>query len=175
MRWLALIAGLVFTASGLKALFAYDAGTAVLSRPVLLGISVLCALVFLFLFARAAQSAREVSHFEQWLQANAPKIMAGGATYNGRKVTPDTEVKRFLLTVSVVIMTFKIPSRYYFATRDNFQLTQVLYTLASLLLGWWGIPWGPIYTVQAIAKNLSGGYRITVGEYLATPAAQRAG
>lgn len=135
MRWLALIAGLVFTASGLKALLAYDAATAVVSRPVLLGVSALCALVFFFLFARAGQSTREVSHFEQWLQANAQKTMAGGATYNGRKVTPDTEVKRFLLTVSVVIMTFKIPSRYYFATRDNFQLTQALDTLASLLLG----------------------------------------
>lgn len=101
MRWLALIAGLVFTASGIKALFAYDANAVALSRPVLIGVSALCATVFFFLFARAGRSAREVSHFEQWLQANAPKIMAGGATYNGRKVTPDTEVKRFLLTVSV--------------------------------------------------------------------------
>jgi hypothetical protein len=23
----------------------------------------------------------------------------------------------------------------------------------SLLLGWWGIPWGPIYTIRALAIN----------------------
>jgi len=30
-------------------------------------------------------------------------------------------------------------------------------SLKTLLLGWWGIPWGPIYSVQAIFSNLFGG------------------
>jgi hypothetical protein len=25
------------------------------------------------------------------------------------------------------------------------------------LLGWWGIPWGPFYTLQALVQNLRGG------------------
>jgi hypothetical protein len=35
------------------------------------------------------------------------------------------------------------------------------YTLASLVFGWWGIPWGPIRTIQALATNFSGGEDVT--------------
>ena len=35
------------------------------------------------------------------------------------------------------------------------------YTLLSAVLGWWGIPWGPIYTVQSIASNIKGGKDVT--------------
>jgi hypothetical protein len=35
------------------------------------------------------------------------------------------------------------------------------YTTISLLLGWWGLPWGVIYTPIAIFANLAGGYDIT--------------
>ena len=31
----------------------------------------------------------------------------------------------------------------------------------SLLLGWWGIPWGPIWTIGTVFKNLSGGVDVT--------------
>jgi hypothetical protein len=33
------------------------------------------------------------------------------------------------------------------------------YTVISVLLGWWGIPWGPIYTLQAIGRNSAGGHQ----------------
>ena len=35
------------------------------------------------------------------------------------------------------------------------------YTLVSLLFGWWGLPWGPIRTIQAIFVNFTGGQDIT--------------
>jgi hypothetical protein len=28
-------------------------------------------------------------------------------------------------------------------------------------MSWWGIPWGPIYTIQALATNLRGGKNVT--------------
>ena len=36
-----------------------------------------------------------------------------------------------------------------------------LFTAISLLVGWWGIPWGPIYTVQTMVMNLKGGKDVT--------------
>lgn len=33
--------------------------------------------------------------------------------------------------------------------------------LASLLLGWWCIPWGPIWTIGTVVKNLAGGTDVT--------------
>ena len=34
------------------------------------------------------------------------------------------------------------------------------HSLITLLLGWWGIPWGPIRTVQALYINLRGGQMV---------------
>ncbi len=31
------------------------------------------------------------------------------------------------------------------------------YTALTFLLGWWGIPWGPIRSVQAMITNFKGG------------------
>ncbi len=38
------------------------------------------------------------------------------------------------------------------------------YAILSLLLGWWCIPWGLIYTPLVLWTNLSGGRRITAEE-----------
>jgi hypothetical protein len=35
------------------------------------------------------------------------------------------------------------------------------YTLISLFAGWWGIPWGPIWTLEALGRNLGGGTDVT--------------
>lgn len=35
------------------------------------------------------------------------------------------------------------------------------YTFLSLVVGWWGIPWGPIYTIASVAKNFAGGGDVT--------------
>ena len=35
------------------------------------------------------------------------------------------------------------------------------WTGLSLLAGWWGIPWGPIWTIQALVTNLRGGKDVT--------------
>jgi hypothetical protein len=38
------------------------------------------------------------------------------------------------------------------------------YTILSLVLGWWCLPWGLIYTPLALWTNLSGGRPITTEE-----------
>jgi hypothetical protein len=35
------------------------------------------------------------------------------------------------------------------------------YTMISLLFGWWGFPWGFIYTPMALATNFKGGKDVT--------------
>jgi hypothetical protein len=59
-------------------------------------------------------------------------------------------------------MTFKNPSDIYFIRGGHSRSSKGLpFTLASLLLGWWGIPWGPIYTLGSIFGNLGGGKDVT--------------
>lgn len=64
--------------------------------------------------------------------------------------------------ISILIMTFKRPSDIYFIKSGESGLTKGLgFTLISLLLGWWGIPWGPIYTIGSLFTNLTGGKDVT--------------
>ena len=68
----------------------------------------------------------------------------------------------FQYTVSIIILTFKRSSDIYFVKSTEKPIVKGLpYTILTFLLGWWGIPWGPIYTIQALSKNLSGGKDVT--------------
>jgi hypothetical protein len=42
--------------------------------------------------------------------------------------------------------------------------TRFTFTLVTFIFGWWGFPWGFIFTPQAIYRNLRGGYRQTIAE-----------
>jgi hypothetical protein len=64
--------------------------------------------------------------------------------------------------VSIVVMTFRRSSGVHFFKSGQSSLpTAFKYILISLLFGWWGIPWGPIYTVSSLLTNFSGGKNIT--------------
>ncbi|MBF2004085.1 MAG: hypothetical protein IGS49_01055 [Chlorogloeopsis fritschii C42_A2020_084] len=69
----------------------------------------------------------------------------------------------FLYCFSIVILTFKRSSSIYFIKSGEVALTKgIKYTLISLFLGWWGIPWGIIYTIQSIFVNFRGGKDVTL-------------
>ena len=61
-------------------------------------------------------------------------------------------------TLSVILMTYKRPANkiYFLKHNDSAIKFGWPYLLLSLILGWWGIPWGPIYTVQAIYQSFTG-------------------
>ena len=64
--------------------------------------------------------------------------------------------------ISVVFMTFKRPSDIHFVRAGEGSVGRGLkFTLLSFVFGWWGIPWGPIYTIQAIWTNSQGGRDVT--------------
>lgn len=64
----------------------------------------------------------------------------------------------YTYAVSILIMTFRQPSeQIYFIRHDESAIKHGWpYLLLSLFLGWWGIPWGPIYTLQSIYYALAG-------------------
>ena len=68
----------------------------------------------------------------------------------------------FQYCVSILIMTFKRSSSIYFIRPGESAAARGLpFALISLIAGWWGIPWGPIWTLTTIATNLSGGKDVT--------------
>jgi hypothetical protein len=64
--------------------------------------------------------------------------------------------------VSILVMTFKRPTDIRLVKAGhNPAAASWPYVCVSLLFGWWGIPWGPIYTVECIYRNLCGGLDVT--------------
>ncbi len=80
----------------------------------------------------------------------------------------------FQYTISAVFITFRRHSPILFLRAgENAAVKSLPYTLTTLLLGWWGIPFGLIFTPMAIFRNLSGGKDLT-GTILSRIAASRA-
>jgi hypothetical protein len=68
----------------------------------------------------------------------------------------------FQYCISVIVMSFKRSSGIYFIPAGAGSAGKAApWCALSLLVGWWGIPWGPIWTIGTVAKNLSGGTDVT--------------
>lgn len=68
----------------------------------------------------------------------------------------------FPYTVSIVVMTFKRGSSIYFIQPGEKSIKHSYkHVLVNSVLGWWGIPWGPIYTIGCMYDHITGGKDIT--------------
>ena len=66
----------------------------------------------------------------------------------------------FQYAISVLVMSFRRSSNIYFIPAGEGMLGKSLpWTFLSLIAGWWGIPWGPIWTIQALITNFQGWQR----------------
>jgi hypothetical protein len=64
--------------------------------------------------------------------------------------------------VSALVITFKRSSPVYFLRPGESAVGKSLpWTLLSLSVGWWGFPWGLIYTPMVLYNNLRGGKDVT--------------
>lgn len=68
----------------------------------------------------------------------------------------------FQYAISVIVMSFRRPSSVYFIRSGESTVSKSLgFTLLTLIAGWWGIPFGPIFTIQAVVTNCRGGKDVT--------------
>ena len=68
----------------------------------------------------------------------------------------------FQYCISVLILTFRRPSDIYLIRAEESAVVKGLpFSMLTLFLGWWGIPWGPIYSVQSLITNFRGGKNVT--------------
>lgn len=76
--------------------------------------------------------------------------------------------------ISIVVMSFRRSSDVYYIPAGQSAVGKGLpWTLLTLIAGWWGIPWGPIFSIQALVTNFRGGKDVTAalsGQLTRTPA-----
>jgi TRAP-type C4-dicarboxylate transport system permease small subunit len=63
----------------------------------------------------------------------------------------------FTYCISLLVITFRRPSDVVFVRSHESAIKHGWpYLALSFAFGWWGIPWGPIYTLQAMGRAFSG-------------------
>ena len=68
----------------------------------------------------------------------------------------------FSYCISILVMTFRRSSPVYFVRAgENAVVKGLPWTLLTLVVGWWGFPWGLIWTPMALFSNLRGGKDVT--------------
>ena len=68
----------------------------------------------------------------------------------------------FRYCFSAAIVTVMQSTDVYFIRAGQSRLSKGLpWILLTLVVGWWGIPWGPIRTIQSLRINFRGGTNVT--------------
>jgi hypothetical protein len=67
--------------------------------------------------------------------------------------------------LSFLAVSIKLPIRLTLRSGADLRL-RAGYSLISALFGWWGIPSGPVWTVQSIVNNFRRKPEFTLGEML---------
>lgn len=64
--------------------------------------------------------------------------------------------------ISIFIMSIRQGSEIHFIrARKSARVRGLRFSAISMLIGWWGLPWGPVFTVQSLWTNLCGGKDVT--------------
>ncbi len=69
----------------------------------------------------------------------------------------------YMYCVSILVLSFKLDilMLYFIMPGEPKVKRGITFTLISLVFGWWGIPWGPIWTITALGTNFMGGKDVT--------------
>lgn len=104
--------------------------------------------------------------FSEWLAANVDEIKSGGAIYKGMMVTMNSEVVRYYVVWSFIFITSWRTSEYFLRGTPEQKISLLVSILITLLVGWWGIPFGLVMTPFYLIKNLLGGEKSTVADLI---------
>ncbi|MBI5700971.1 hypothetical protein HZC34_03865 [Candidatus Saganbacteria bacterium] len=113
--------------------------------------------------------------FLEIIGKNKNALLSGGKTkYAGREITKETEVVRYTWVLSFIIFSIRDQSAYYFFPKGY--AMGYVFSLITFIFGWWGLPFGLIWTIPAIIKNFKAEDKATVEMLLkyGAPGAQAA-
>lgn len=106
--------------------------------------------------------------FLRWIfdSKNQMQILSGTGLYNNKSITKDSKVIQYQFCFSLIFISFTFPTRFLLESDDSRKFHNAAACLFTFLFGWWGVPWGPLYSIQSIYRNLKGGSTQTVESLL---------
>jgi hypothetical protein len=104
----------------------------------------------------------EYDQMQEMRAAQAPHPQHDPSTHVccGRcgKVDSSLRVSTFTTVWSFIYFSFYKGWAYILCARCR-TIVSLRFNLQVLLFGWWGIPWGPIFSIGALIKNAGGGHQ----------------
>lgn len=80
----------------------------------------------------------------------------------GKAIQQGAKFVMFEYCWSALVVTIRKTSPIHFVPPGSSRYAVgAKYLFCSLFLGWWGIPWGPIYSIASIAQYAKGGNDVT--------------
>jgi hypothetical protein len=116
-----------------------------------------------FWFLRREEAVRD--HLLAFLNDNIEAVRAGTAEYRGQRLSYASRVYSFPIVMSFLVVTFSLQSRLVIGDESARGL-RFGSAFITVLLGPWGIPWGPIRTVRALITIARAPRGTNIGELL---------
>lgn len=94
---------------------------------------------------------KHMERFKEFLILNGDRILNGeSCEFEGKMYSLTTEIVRYQWCISVLVLTMTRGTS--FRRRDD-KIMLIETTLITLFGGWWGIPWGPVRSIQCFIEN----------------------
>lgn len=95
-------------------------------------------------------------------EAAAPPPLNNPASEIEQQVLAGGRYVIFQYCISILVMSFRRSSGIvYVPPGKDGAGAAIGNSVISLFAGWWGIPWGPIWTISSVIKNVRGGTDVT--------------
>ena len=108
--------------------------------------------------------------FIHQLKSCRKELRSGGTVViNSHLVRYNSTISTYYMNFGSLFCTVRVPSLYRVVDAGDEHHDSSIYSLVSILTGWWAIPGGPLQTVATIISNISGGERLTVAELIDLP------
>ncbi len=73
------------------------------------------------------------------------------------------KIVQYSYAISIIVMTFSLNTKPYLIPKGkNGKKEGIIFSIITILLGWWGIPWGPVRSIRALITNYSGGKKVQI-------------
>ncbi len=130
-----------------------------------LAIAYLILASLLMLIFPVCRHKRSRTEFLDWLSRNMENVQNGSATYGRHTITLDTEITQYTACRSFLVASFVHYSRVYFDGEKPWTAS-LLYSIITILGGWWKIPGGIVKSIKALSSNIAGGEKLTIHDLI---------
>ena len=95
---------------------------------------------------------KKLKRFSEFLQINGREILSGATLeFEGMEYSAETELVQYKWCISIFAMTFVRATSFKIRGCDSG--SAVMSNLLTAFGGWWGIPWGPIRSIECFVIN----------------------